>query len=421
MLKIIKLLFLLIILSSIFIPKVNSQNEINSPYSGYGVGMLTNTTNGSIAAMGGVGYAMQNPYYINFKNPASYVAFDSLSFIADASLSIISGKLKTNTLVQKTSYARANYLMMGLPVVKNWRTSAGIVPFSDMGYKVYDAYDDYTFTYNGEGGLMQLYWGNAFKLWKGLSVGINTSYMFGTLSSIRYVEFNGENFYNTRIARSIYVDGIYFSAGLQYFTNIKENHKLGFGVVYENSAYIWARENLLINYYEDPYSSTTSYDTLINKVGTKGTLKLPQTIGVGISYCFKNKLLVGIDVSWQNWSKYEIMGKSDSLRDALIGSVGFQYTADPLSTKYINKVSFRAGAKYSTGYFTIHNAPISEYAFTLGVGFPLKSFTSNSSINIMAEFGQMGTLKNDLILQNYFKFSINFILQEKWYQRVKLE
>jgi hypothetical protein len=421
MLKTIKLLFLFVILVSLFIPKVNSQNEINSPYSGYGVGLLTNSTNGTMASMGGVGYAMQNPYYINFKNPASYVAFDSLSFIADASLSMISGKLRTTTLVQRTSFARANYLMMGLPVAKNWRTSAGIVPFSDMGYKIYDAYDDYTYTYNGEGGLMQLYWGNAFKLWKGLSVGINTSYMFGTLSSIRYVEFNGENFYNTRIARSIYVDGIYISAGLQYFTTIKDNHKLGFGVVYENSAYIWARENLLINYYEDAYSSTDNYDTLINKTDTKGRLKLPQTIGAGISYCYKDKLLIGIDLSWQNWSKYELMGESDSLKDALTGSVGLQYTADPQSTKYINNVSFRAGAKYSTGYFTIHNSPISEYAFTFGVGLPLKSFTTKSSINIMVEFGQMGTLKNDLILQNYFKFSLNFILQEKWYQRVKLE
>ncbi len=421
MLKITKLLFLFIILSSIFVQKVNSQNEINSPYSGYGVGLLTNITNGTMASMGGVGYALQNPLYINFKNPASYVAFDSLSFIADASLSVISGKLKTTTLAQRTSYARANYLMMGLPVVKNWRTTVGIVPFSDMGYKVYDAYEDYTYTYNGEGGLMQLFWGNAFKIWKGLSLGINTSYMFGTLSSIRYVEFNGDNFYNTRIARSIYVDGIYFSAGLQYFHTIKEKHKLGIGIVYENSAYIWARENLLINFYEDAYSSTRSYDTVLNKVGTKGRLKLPQTIGAGLSYCFKDKLLVGIDLSWQNWSKYELMGKSDSLKDALIGAVGLQYTADPLSTKYINRISFRAGAKYSTGYFSIHNSPISEYAFTLGIGFPLKSFTSKSSLNIMAEFGQMGTVKKDLILQNYFKFSISFILQEKWYQRVKLE
>ena len=83
-----------------------AQNDISSPYSMYGVGVLSNVTSGAYDAMGKVGYAMQNPYLINFKNPASYVAFDSLSFIGDVAFSIYASTLSTSEITQKSTYAR---------------------------------------------------------------------------------------------------------------------------------------------------------------------------------------------------------------------------------------------------------------------------------------------------------------------------
>lgn len=59
-----------------------AQNEISTPYSSYGIGVINHSSNGILDAMGSVSYAMQDPYYINFRNPASYAAFDSLSFVA---------------------------------------------------------------------------------------------------------------------------------------------------------------------------------------------------------------------------------------------------------------------------------------------------------------------------------------------------
>ena len=86
-----------IILSAIFVVAfciyAHAQNEISTPYSKYGYGLPSNITSGAYDAMGKVGYAVQHPHLINFKNPASYVAFDSLSFIADASFSIYSIKV----------------------------------------------------------------------------------------------------------------------------------------------------------------------------------------------------------------------------------------------------------------------------------------------------------------------------------------
>ena len=84
-------------------------------------------------------------------------------------------------------------------------------------------------------------------------------------------------------------------------------------------------------------------------------------------------------------------------------------------------MAFRIGAKYSTGDFIILNKPISEFGVSLGVGIPLTTFNTHSNINILFEYGKLGTLADDLIKQNYFRFTLNFTLQEKWYQRMKLD
>ena len=403
-----------------------SQNEISSPYSRYGVGLVNNTTNSVLSAMGGVSYAMQSNVYINFRNPASYVAFDSLSFVGDIAFNVTNVYLKTDELTQRGFLGRLNYIAIGLPVTQHWRTSVGFLPFSDRGYNITDSRDitdigTVNYKYSGEGGLMQLYWGNAFKLYKGLSIGLNVSYLFGTLSSIRYEEFSGEYFYNYRIAQNDYADGIYLQAGLQYITHIGESHQLGVGAVYENAAYVWMKRNLLVNRYTGEYSSVVTYDTAYSVLNQKGNMRMPQSMGLGMMYSFKEKLTVGLDVTWQNWAKFSIMGHSDSLRNALVANVGLQYIPDPNSGKFGKNIAIRFGAKYSTGYMQVKGTPISEFSVSFGLGLPFRTFNSKCSLNLMVEYGSMGTIKNNLVRQDYIRVGLNFILAERWYQRVKLD
>jgi hypothetical protein len=67
--------------------------------------------------------------------------------------------------------------------------SFGIVPFTNIGYS-YSTTEDissdnystttYTNTYSGSGGLHQVYLGLGWELFKGLSIGANISYLWGT-------------------------------------------------------------------------------------------------------------------------------------------------------------------------------------------------------------------------------------------------
>ncbi|MCQ2263514.1 MAG: hypothetical protein MJZ70_04460 [Bacteroidales bacterium] len=416
---------LLTVMLTVFCLFVQAQNDISSPYSKYGYGLPSNITSGAYDAMGKVGYAMQNPHLINFKNPASYVAFDSLSFIADAAFSIYSSTLKTSDISQKSTYARPGYLTIGLPVTRHWRMSAGILPFSNLGYNIADTRvaNDVTvnYSYQGDGGLMQLYWGNAFRICKGLSIGLNVSYLFGRLDYTKSAEFDGSNFFNTMVDNTTLVDGIYLSGGLQYFANIKNKHRLGFGIVYENSAYIWTKQTTFTYNYTGTGANISLNDTVHN-MESPDHMQTPQSLGGGISYQYKDKWLVSADVTWQNWAHYYLNGQDNgNLQNAITVSAGLQFIPNSMSTNYLNKIRFRAGFRYTTGQIYISDRAIKDFSVAVGLGFPLKMYNNNPSLGFMFEYGQMGTLADGLLKENYFRFSVHFTLQEKWYQRVKLE
>ena len=421
--KYISVTILLLVLCSF---SIRAQNEIVSPYSSYGIGLINRSSNGILDAMGGVSYAIQNPYYINFRNPASYAAFDSLSFVADAAVSIYTSTMQQNNITQRNTYAKPGYIAIGLPVTPHWRTSLGIVPFSSIGYSIESTQQienvgSVDYKYSGKGGINRLYWGNAFKICKGLTIGLNADYIFGSIFANSNTEFGGDNKLNTYINDVYKVNGIYLTGGIQYFFDIKENHKMGIGLIYSNTAYIWAKEQLLINSYSGNFVSTTIYDTILYNNNLKGTLKIPQSVGVGLSYTFKEKMTIAADVTWQNFVKFKFMKPSESFKNSISTSLGVQYIPSPMSNKFFRRMAFRAGGKYSTGELLIKNKPISELGVCVGVGIPLNTFNTHSSVNFMFEYGKIGTLANDLIRQNYFRFSLCFTLQERWYQRVKLD
>ena len=64
-----------------------AQSGTNSPYSQYGLGELSDQTSGFNRGMNGLGLGFREHNQVNYINPASYSALDSLSFIFDMGIS----------------------------------------------------------------------------------------------------------------------------------------------------------------------------------------------------------------------------------------------------------------------------------------------------------------------------------------------
>ena len=67
--------------------QATAQSGTNSPYSQYGLGVLSDQSQGFNRGMNGLALGMRNGDQVNFLNPASYSAVDSLTMVFDVGLS----------------------------------------------------------------------------------------------------------------------------------------------------------------------------------------------------------------------------------------------------------------------------------------------------------------------------------------------
>ena len=105
---------------------VNAQSGTNSPYSQYGLGVLSDQTSGFNRGMNGVGLGFHEHNQVNYLNPASYSNIDSLSFILDAGISGQITNFNENGVKKNAKNANFEYVVAGLRVAKHVGVSFGI-------------------------------------------------------------------------------------------------------------------------------------------------------------------------------------------------------------------------------------------------------------------------------------------------------
>ncbi|MEI6346403.1 MAG: hypothetical protein WCP69_00525 [Bacteroidota bacterium] len=405
--------------SSIF-----AQNNLSSPYSRYGIGQLNNRNTIFCTSMGGLGQAIQMPFVINSANPASYNAIDTLGFIVDGSLVAINTKSQTESLQQTAGYSSLGNFNVGFTVYKGWKTAIGILPFSDVGYKISSAGTDsslgtHTYRYNGNGGLTQVYWGNSLRITRGLSIGLNTSYLFGSINKERIVEFKDMTILGLNTKSKTYINGFQFLLGAQYKKSFKNDYYLVLGATTGLTSSLNATDDVLTTSFL--LNSTSSYitkDTIENFTNKSGKIELPLSAGGGLTFGKEDKFLIGMDMNWQNWSKYSIFNVNDSLSDSYQISIGGMYVVNPQSAKFLQKIRYRAGIRYAKSYLELKNSNINDFGINFGVSIPLRK---KNSLNIGVEFGQKGTISNNLIKETYTRVFIGFQLWDNMFVRRKLD
>ena len=177
-----------------------SQSSTNSPYSYFGIGETEASDIGRTAGMGGIGIGVASGRMLNKANPASYSSLDSLAFLLDISLSLKSSDYRNSKGSFSTLNGGLKKFALGFRASPYWAMSVGVKPFSSVGYNVVQtkliegSTDPYTVTFTGDGGLTQLYFGNSFKLTKHLAVGVNASYIMGSIA--KQEVYTSNNFSN---------------------------------------------------------------------------------------------------------------------------------------------------------------------------------------------------------------------------------
>ena len=416
-----------LLLLFVFTSFVHSQTTVSSPYSRYGLGKLQNSNQAFNMSMGGIGYGIRNSSLVNFSNPASYNCADTLSFVFETGVYSNFSALKTKDLQQNKNYTSISYLLFGFPVNKWWGVGLGVLPYSNVGYKISDEQTienvgKTDFLYEGSGGLNKVFIGNSFKLFKNFSLGVNASYLFGSLVNTRTVTFpDSGSFFNFKIKNITNVSDFSFNYGLQYVIPIKKVNSLTFGLVFSNSQKIGAtKDKLGIRFVPQTGGGITIKDTTDFTSDLKGDIVIPTSIGGGLVFKKTEKILVGIDVNWQNWSNYSTFGEKDSLKNSMDIAIGSQFIpTSNNSSSYFKKIAYRLGARYGKSYLQLKESQLSEYAVSFGFTFPLRK--TRSTINLAFELGEMGTYENNLHKEQFGRVMLTFNIKERWFIKPKFD
>jgi hypothetical protein len=403
---------------------VFAQTRISSPYSRYGIGDLPANSNAWNFSMGGTSIGLRSPYHINFINPASYTAFDSSSFIFEGAFVVDFIKLKTNLQSTNQTFASVGYLTFGFPVTKWWKTTIGLLPFSNVGYNI--AFEQSMAgvglvrrIYEGSGGINRFFLGNGFKLTKKLSIGINASYLFG--SSVREASstFPDSVYYiNFRESNDVTVSGLYFDYGIQYTANLKKDVKMTTGAIFGTNTKLNAKTNRLAITYFTANGTEYPKDTISSEPGLKGTISVPLMFGLGVGFEKQDHWIAGGDFKWQNWKNFRAFDLNDSLVNSFQIHAGVEILPDINSyTNYFKHVRYRLGLTYNSSYLQLRGKHLNEYAISLGVGLPFRGM--KTALNLSGEFGSRGTTQSNLIRETYFKFVVGFSIYERWFVKRK--
>jgi len=401
--------------------QLDAQIATNSPYSRFGLGELQQNVFPHFNALGGAYTAFNSANIINIYNPASYCSFNSNSFL------LSTGGWNQITSIQNINKKQVvnnnafSYLVVGFPLSEKFAASFGMVPFSSTGYEMTTRNIEYNadVNYYGDGGLSKIYFGGSYKLSSRFSIGINASYLFGSMNRRKQLIYDDESFLHSRSNSKINLNGYYYQFGLLYKGELYEKEKFSIGITANNNSSIKAKKTELIESFSFSGLSEIARDTFLNSIQL-GDVILPQYISAGVLYDKKNKWIFAVDYRIQNWSDYAIFEESDNLVNSIEFCGGVQYTPEYNSiTKYYKRMHYRIGVSFKETPLEFGDNQLKELSLSFGLGLPVKK--SRTKYDFSCTLGQLGTTEDNLIQEQFIRLALSISYDGIWFVKRKYD
>ena len=427
-------------LAALTLPVAAQTNGSNSPYSRYGFGLLNDGSNAFNIGMSGTAYGMRNGTEVNTKNPASYAAIDSLSFLFDFGLSLQNANISQNGVKTNARNTSVDYVTIGFRAAPRLGMSVGLMPYSTIGYNtctsgtVPNTNPEVTRTtaYSGDGGLHEVYYGLGWAPHKNLSFGANLGYLWGDLSHKVVMSYSESSVNTNRQVYETDVRSYKVDFGVQYVQPIDKKNTLTLGFVYGLGHDVNTRADFLN---QSLVSGTVSSGDTLH---CSNAYQIPHTFGAGITWSHNNSLRLGFDYTFQKWGSVKF---PQVLTDAATGTqsyqavkgqftdmhkmaLGVEYIPNPEGIRWSQHVRYRAGFSFSTPYITNvsgHDGP-HDYQASLGVALPIMNMHNNRSLlNISAQYERVAPKAAGMITENYLRLCIGLSFNERWFMKWKVE
>ncbi|MFC2126773.1 hypothetical protein ACFLRU_00180 [Bacteroidota bacterium] len=406
-----------------------AQKQQASPYSFFGFGNNIPSKTIEESLMGGVGASFSDPLHLSFSNPAS---LSGLRFTTYAiGTSNYQSSISDNTIKQKSSAFTLSYLALGFPVGKKIGVTGGLRSKTGVGYNLQQNYDAVgteskgVYSYEGEGGTSTLFLGFGYEVFKGLSLGLEAGYVFGTIDNTVTQE-QDDLLYDIRYRTKNTLRGFDTKFGVNYQAKMSTKHMLGLGLVFLKSKDISVQESKRL--YKGLFNGIdveSIISSLPEVVTNNSGIVNPVNTTLALGYGELSKWNTSVELSFNKamsfyGSALENNTKSVTFTDYKRISVGGYYIPKFNSiTNYFSRVVYRAGIKYEDLGMQVGGTQIKDFGMSFGVGLPMGKGLSD--LNVGFEYGKKGELTTSLVEEKYFNLKLSFSLGDKWFRKRKID
>lgn len=416
--------------------EIFAQSLGNSPYSKIGLGDLRLPILAHQQGMGGTGVSFTMPFFVNNLNPASLGRLSKVkNTIFEAGVNGQFKQLKEGEATQQDFGGGLDYLSIAFPVSNQMGANFGITSLSSVSFEnnftrsVTNSDFSYTETYQGGGGLTNLYVGLGFEPTKNFradtlkyrfSFGLRANYIFGAITDnvVTKVQTNSQtDYFSARYNRTGYSD-FTFEVSTLHSLKLKKEHKLNFGVNVAIPRDLNVKRYEVINR-RNGLDPATNIDTTLLQDNQDAKIKFPMRISTGISIEKEYKWMVGADFSVQDWSSFQNVGVSDTLTQSYTLSLGGQFIPDFTSVAkgFWRRTMFKAGVSFTQTPTRIRGTSINDLSASIGASIPFGR--GGAILNMALIGGKRGTLEKGLIQENYFRVHIGATINDRWFIKPK--
>ena len=401
-----------------------AQRQTTSPFTRYGYGDLFSNSTAYNQAMGGIGVGQQTKTQINFLNPAHQSSVQKETFLFNVALGANIRHAKEDDVSATFSSVGLESFSMAFPIIPDrWGCAVGLLPFNSVGYSMNykDSLAEYTYT--GDGGINQVALSTGLRIFKGLSLGVHTAFVFGTTDYTGENSFTDNSSFHARKRLEYKTKGFLWNVGLQYNWEIAEGKTITAGTTFRSEqSFSYKQTEYFGSFFTNgvlEYQKDTA--TLTDSESDTG---IPLEIAFGLGYKFDNHYSFGIDAGVQKWEGISCYGVTDSnLKQTKYIKLGGEWIPDYRSSRFYKKMPIRMGFHYSDLpiIFTYNNeyAQAKEFGFTLGSR--IQSKQTRNNLSFAADFGVRGNSSLAKSLQEtYLQIKLNITLQEVWFTKRKI-
>jgi hypothetical protein len=396
------------------VSEAQSQNTM-SPYSIFGPGEILSKGFGRNIGMGRTGLAVMSDNRLNNLNPASYSGIEKQHFIFEIGVDGKYSDFRSFDDNMNGFNGNLRYVAMGFRYTPWLATSIGLSPYSSVGYNISTQSSmegtllDYSSDFEGSGGITLAYWAHSLKLLDNLSLGLNTSFLFGPLTQQENLTQNNYGM-NYTVVQNDYLSSFYFDFGLQYSFSFK---KLDFslGLIYAGEQSLRSKHTFTL--------TDSNLSPIYSDEENTNNIIIPETRGIGISIQNSGKYLLAVDYRTEKWAGLKYPTMSGNFMNAHSFSTGIEFRPwrESVTNVFYKNWAYRLGGNFNSSYLKLNNKVINEFALTAGIGLPLKG--RESTMNIAIELGQNGTTQNGLLKERFLLLHLNFSINELWFIQKK--